>query len=77
MRSDEIPALAATLLKEPAQLTPEALELLRRYPWPGNLPELRTVIAKAVDAASGEPIEVGHLPLDSMSAKLSEDSDDE
>ena len=45
-----------------AGFTPEAENILRRYPWPGNLPELRHVIEQAAVAAGRERIGPGHFP---------------
>jgi two-component system response regulator HydG len=51
---------------QPARtLSPEALTRLLEYTWPGNLRELRQVIAQAAEAAEsaeGERIELQHLP---------------
>jgi len=44
--------------------TPEALGLLRRYPWPGNLRELHNVIERSVILAKSDLIEVMDLPLE-------------
>ena len=41
--------------------SPEAKTALRRYPWPGNLRELRNVIERAVILGSGPMIEAGQL----------------
>ena len=43
-------------------VTPEALEMLLDYHWPGNLRELRNVLRIAILAAKGERIEVRDLP---------------
>ncbi len=48
--------------RPPAQLTPEAWELVRGYSWPGNLQELYTVLTAARARASAEGIEAAHLP---------------
>ena len=40
----------------------EAMYLLERYPWPGNIRELRNVIERATILAEGEFIEPTHLP---------------
>ncbi len=71
-RAVEIPRLAevflvraATAMRAPQlRLTAEAMALLQRYAWPGNLRELRNVIERAVAicAATGEPIGPTHLP---------------
>ncbi len=42
--------------------SPEAREALLRYPWPGNLRELRNAIERAVIFASGPLIAVTNLP---------------
>jgi NtrC-family two-component system response regulator AlgB len=41
--------------------SPEALEALRQYTWPGNLRELRNVIERAMILCGGEAIDVGDL----------------
>ena len=41
--------------------SPEARTVMRRYPWPGNLRELRNAIERAVILASGPLIEPEHL----------------
>jgi len=45
-------------------LSPEAAENIRRYPWPGNLRELRNTIERAVILAPGKTIEAGDLPVE-------------
>ncbi len=40
----------------------EAMYMLERYPWPGNIRELRNVIERATILADGEFIEPEHLP---------------
>ena len=50
-RPDDVEALAEFLLHQSlpnAYFTPEALELLRRSPWKGNVRDLRNVLLKAV-----------------------------
>ena len=42
--------------------TPAALAAMQRYPWPGNLRELRNVIERAVILAPGEKIDVNDFP---------------
>ncbi len=44
------------------EFTPAALDAIRRYPWPGNLRELRNVIERAVILASGDKIDVNDFP---------------
>jgi DNA-binding NtrC family response regulator len=43
-------------------LTSEAWEVVRAYPWPGNLQELYGVLRSACLRATGEMIDVHHLP---------------
>ena len=47
----------------PATLTEEALQLLKEYPWPGNIRELRNVIERAVLIAEGERIQAADLSI--------------
>jgi transcriptional regulator with PAS, ATPase and Fis domain len=70
-RTEDIPVLAYHFLRKAAakvnkrveRFTPEALDLLSRYPWPGNLRELENVIERSVVLTSGREVDVGHLPL--------------
>ncbi len=48
--------------KPSREFSPEALEAVRRYPWPGNLRELRNVIERAVILSEGERIGLEDLP---------------
>ncbi len=41
---------------------PEVMALLKRYPWPGNIRELRNVMERAVILCAGGVIGVEHLP---------------
>ena len=41
--------------------SPEAMAALRRYPWPGNLRELRNAIERAVILCPGPQVEATHL----------------
>ncbi len=40
------------------------LKLMREYPWPGNIRELRNVIERAMVLCEGEEIQPSHLPGD-------------
>jgi len=42
----------------------EALELMRRYSWPGNIRELRNVIERAMVLCEGDEIQAAHLPAE-------------
>jgi DNA-binding NtrC family response regulator len=63
-RSDDIPYLVAHFLealnskyrKTIRRLTPEALNLLQAYLWPGNIRELRNVLERIVVETQGEVI---------------------
>ncbi len=56
--------------KPPPALKPAALDMLLRYPWPGNIRELRNVIERAVVLAGSSPIAPQHLPGDKMTATV-------
>jgi transcriptional regulator with PAS, ATPase and Fis domain len=70
-RAEDIPVLAhhflrkaeAKVNKKVEGFSPEALDLLKRYPWPGNLRELENSIERAVVLSSSRRIEVSHLPF--------------
>jgi DNA-binding NtrC family response regulator len=63
-RRDDVPALAAHLLEaaarrnhwRPRRLSEEALELLRRQPWRGNVRELRNVVERVLILSEADPI---------------------
>jgi DNA-binding NtrC family response regulator len=50
--------------KPPKRLGPEALELLSRYAWPGNVRQLRNVMESVVVFHQGEVIQPGDLPVE-------------
>jgi len=54
--------LAARRANEAQTLSPEAAQILLAYPWPGNVGELRRVIAAAHAKASGSEIGAEDLP---------------
>jgi transcriptional regulator with GAF, ATPase, and Fis domain len=68
---EDIPVLAyhflrkaeAKVNKKVDRFSPEALDLLNRYDWPGNLRELENIIERAVVLAESRQIGVNHLPL--------------
>jgi Nif-specific regulatory protein len=69
-RREDIPLLAAHFValrntklgKHVRGVAPEALELLQRYPWPGNIRELENEIERAIALApDGELITPQHL----------------
>ena len=56
--------------REVATISPEALAVLKGYPWPGNLRELRNVIRRAVLFTRGDSITADSLPV--LTAKKEE-----
>jgi len=65
-RADDIPLLAVSLLDRVApqrrlSLSAGTLELLKRYPFPGNVRELRNVLERAALLADGHIIEPVHV----------------
>ena len=71
-RIEDIPLLVQTFIaefderngKSVRAVSPEAMRLLQRYSWPGNIRELRNVIERAVILSPGDFIELEHLPAD-------------
>jgi DNA-binding NtrC family response regulator len=69
-RRADIPLLVQTFLNEfntrnnkaVRAVDQEAMYLLERYTWPGNIRELRNVIERATILADGDFIEAKHLP---------------
>ncbi len=78
-RLDEIDSLVSAFIDQAMRslkgarkprVSPEALALLKRYRWPGNIRELRNVIERAVLLAEGGDITNEHLPVEKMEATL-------
>jgi len=69
-RKDAIPVLAQRFLEDvareaglpPRRLTPDALARLARYPWPGNIRELRNCMESLTLTSPREQIDVADLP---------------
>ena len=69
-RREDIPLLVQSFLNEFNRtnskavrgVDQEAMYLMERYPWPGNIRELRNVIERATILADSEFIETKHLP---------------
>lgn len=69
-RLDDLPRLAAAMLgrierldgTRGAGISDEAIEVVRAYPWPGNLPELDLALRGAAQMANGNAIKPEHLP---------------
>jgi len=68
-RVSDIPLLVGRFLRKYGieyrdrlvDIAPDALKILERYPWPGNIRELENVIQRAVIMCDGR-IEIKHLP---------------
>jgi DNA-binding NtrC family response regulator len=69
-RAEDIPLLVESFLEHFAtkykrrrkRLSPEALQLCQRFPWPGNVRQLRNVMERVVVTGPNSTIEVGDLP---------------
>ncbi len=69
-RTEDIPGIARHILEQCCahlppggrELTPEVEGVLREYPWPGNLRELREAVEEAALRARGNRIGIEHLP---------------
>ena len=68
-RGDDLRLLADKFLLDfadpeggPRRLSPAALEALSAHSWPGNVRELQNAVHRAVVLASGEVVELAHLP---------------
>lgn len=79
-RQDEIPGLARTFVGQacaragsarPPAIAAETLALLRRYPWPGNIRELRNVMERALLFCGDGPIEPAHVSLEKLAGRAS------
>ncbi len=70
-RLEDIPLLAyhflklaqAKVNKRVERISPEALEAMKNYHWPGNLRELENVIERALVLTNTDEIRVEHLPM--------------
>ncbi|MBV8214441.1 MAG: sigma-54-dependent Fis family transcriptional regulator [Verrucomicrobia bacterium] len=78
-RKEDIPLLANAFLKEISQrdnktfrpLSPEAMDALLRYDWPGNIRELKGAIDSGVTLAIGPQVTLPDLPLTISEARFS------
>jgi DNA-binding NtrC family response regulator len=81
-RRTDIPLLAehfllkqATRLKRGSmKLSPEALESMVNYPWPGNIRELENVVERTVLLTDGDTIRPKDLPLELQRGERAESS---
>ena len=73
-RLEDVPVLAEYFLdrfrietgRKIRGFAPEAMDLMLRYRWPGNIRELKNVIERAVVLASGEMIDCDDLTLSTL-----------
>jgi two-component system nitrogen regulation response regulator NtrX len=69
-RPDDVPLLVKHFLNQlsrennrrPKQITPAALDVLKRYRWRGNIRELRNTIERLMIMSEGDTIDVPDLP---------------
>lgn len=69
-RPEDIEMLAENMLKffsaanrkKLFGFSPEALNAIKAYPWPGNLRELRNAVERGAILAAGDTVQLGHLP---------------
>jgi two-component system nitrogen regulation response regulator NtrX len=69
-RPDDIPLLIKHFLNQlarennrrPKQVTPPAMDLLKRYRWRGNIRELRNTVERMIIMTQGDVIDVADLP---------------
>ncbi len=78
---DDVPELVEAILARLARrtgvavprLTPEALQLLRTYRYPGNVRELENILERAMTLCAGEQIEAGDIQLRAAAAAADEE----
>jgi len=71
-RRDDIPAMVRQFVSEYSQnnghrvraITPEAVAMLSRFAWPGNVRQLQNVIERLVVVGQNDVIDVNDLPTD-------------
>jgi transcriptional regulator with PAS, ATPase and Fis domain len=71
-RTEDIPLLVDYYLASysqlhraaPSEVTPEAMEALVAYRWPGNIRELKNVVERVVIKTGGRPVKYADLPPD-------------
>lgn len=65
-RPEDLPGLIRHVLlalnSPNPEVSPEVMSLLKAYPWPGNIRELRNVLERASLLARGRPFDRDHLP---------------
>jgi transcriptional regulator of acetoin/glycerol metabolism len=82
-RPEDVPLLAAAFLEEECAaagrdvlaLSPEVVDCLRAYPWPGNIRELRNVCARWVLTVEGREVRAEDVPRHLREAPCSQPGD--
>jgi two-component system nitrogen regulation response regulator GlnG len=77
-RGDDIPLLIRHYLarcsqelgKTVSEVSPDAMKMLRRYPWPGNVRQLQSVLRQAILRATGPVLSVDFLPDEVQEASV-------
>lgn len=78
-RLDDLPLLVSYFItdisesshKEIKTVAPEVMELFAKYPWQGNIRELRNVLERAVNKSQGNVITISDISLDQPISGLS------
>src|SRR5262249_5190117 len=78
-RGDDLPMLVnhyvrrfnRELAREIREITPEAMERLRAYPWPGNIRELQNALKQAMLRATGPVLVTAFLPENLLGSRES------
>jgi DNA-binding NtrC family response regulator len=64
-RPEDIPGLVSNILRNldspTVNISPEVMQLLMLYPWPGNIRELRNVLDRAILLSRGRPLTTEHF----------------
>jgi two-component system response regulator AtoC len=79
-RREDIPLLvdyflhryATAFNKRVRSVAPEAMGILMKYSYPGNVRELENIVERAVALCDGETIETKHLPADLLEIEVQE-----
>lgn len=74
LRENAVPARPSGAGADGVRLTPEALDALARYPWPGNIRQLRNTLRTVLALNEGDSITVHDLPDELRSTTPSRDA---
>lgn len=65
-RPEDIPGLVRHILEiigaSVTEISPEGMQFLKAYPWPGNIRELRNILERALLLSQGKPLTPEHFP---------------